>query len=128
MQKIIEQPPQEDALKIAMILKNLGFNIEFLGSKTYDLKKLQSLDQVDLMVIREAFSKYNHPRFMKYFFAHQPFGKRQEYTSKILNASLETLAHLIKICGFLLQTKVYLFWEKPAISEERIIQPQVTGG
>ena len=25
----------------------------------------------------------------------------------------QRLAHLIKVCGFLLQTKVYLFWGKP---------------
>jgi len=67
----------------------------------------------DVKLIREAFSKYNHPQFMKYFFAHQPFGKKQEYTLKILHANIETLAHLIKICGLLLQMKVYLFWEKP---------------
>jgi len=29
-----------------------------------------------------------------------------------MKASLEKLAHLIKICGLLLQTKVYLFWSK----------------
>ena len=28
------------------------------------------------------------------------------------DASLEKLAHLIKICGFLMQTKVYLFWRR----------------
>jgi hypothetical protein len=27
-----------------------------------------------------------------------------------MEASLEKIAHLIKVCGFLLQTKVYLFW------------------
>jgi hypothetical protein len=26
-------------------------------------------------------------------------------------ASLERLAHLIKVCGFRMQTKVYLFWQ-----------------
>jgi len=29
-----------------------------------------------------------------------------------MEASLERLAHLIKVCGLLLQTKVYLFWQK----------------
>jgi len=109
----MEQPRQEDASKSAMVLEKLGFNIQLLGSENYNLEKLQSVKTDDVELICEAFSRYNHPRFMKYFFAHQPFGKRQEYTSKILHASLETLAHLIKICGFLLQTKVYLFWENP---------------
>jgi len=49
-------------------------------------------------------------RFMKYFFPHQLFGKREAYTKEIRKASLERLAHLIKVCDFLMQTKVYLFW------------------
>jgi len=32
------------------------------------------------------------------------------YAEKVREASLEKLAHLIKVCGLLLQTKVYLFW------------------
>jgi hypothetical protein len=29
-----------------------------------------------------------------------------------MKAGLERLAQLIKVCGFLLQTKVYLFWKE----------------
>jgi ABC-type transport system involved in cytochrome c biogenesis ATPase subunit/GNAT superfamily N-acetyltransferase len=110
--KTVEQPPPKEALKIAGTLEKLGFNIQLLGSENYNLKKLQSLKPDDVEIIREAFIKYSCPRFMKSFGSPQPFGEKQEYTSKILNASLETMAHLIKICGMLLQTKVYLFWKK----------------
>jgi hypothetical protein len=33
-----------------------------------------------------------------------------DYERKVNAATLEQLASLIKICGFLLQTKAYLFW------------------
>jgi hypothetical protein len=33
-----------------------------------------------------------------------------DYERKVNAATLEQLASLIKICGFLMQTKVYLFW------------------
>ena len=36
--------------------------------------------------------------------------------SIIKKASLERLARLIKVCGFLLQTKVYLFWKNLCVS------------
>jgi hypothetical protein len=49
---------------------------------------------------------------MKYFFCHIPFGKKETYAKEISKASLEKLARLIKVCGFLMQTKVYLFWKK----------------
>jgi len=48
---------------------------------------------------------------MKYFFPHLVFGHKKAYVEEIKKLSLERLARLIKVCGFLLQTKVYLFWK-----------------
>ncbi len=112
MQKIVEQPPPKQALKIAEVLRKLGFNIHLLGSERYILSRLQSLNEKEIQTVREAFIKYSHARFMKYFFCHMPFGKKQTYNKEVKKASLGRLAHLIKICGFLSQTKVYLFWKK----------------
>jgi len=111
MRKIVEQPPPEEALKVAETLHELGFNIQLLGSERYVLSKLQTLTDEDLAKVKQAFVKNSHIRFMKYFFAHLPFGKKHVYAQEIMKASLERLAQLIKVCGFLLQTKVYLFWK-----------------
>ena len=111
MRKIAEQPPPKEALKIAEILQQLSFNIQLLGSEKYVLNKLQSLSEEQIKTIREAFIKHSHGRFMKYFFCHIPFGKKEAYAKEVMKASLERLARLIKVCGFLLQTKVYLFWK-----------------
>ncbi len=112
MQKIAEQPPPKEALKIAEVLAHLGFSIQLLGSEKYVLNKLQILSGGDLEKVREAFSKHCHTRFMKYLLPHQVFGRKKEYVEAIKNADVEKLSHLIKVGGFLLQTKVYLFWQK----------------
>jgi hypothetical protein len=112
MQKIAEQPPPKEALAIAEILQQLGFNIQLLGSEKYVLNKLQTLSNGDLEKLREAFIKHCHARFMKYFFCHIPFGRKEVYAKEVMKANLERLSHLIKVCGFLMQTKVYLFWSK----------------
>ena len=112
MQKIAEQPPPREALKIARTLHQLGFNAQLLGSEKYVLSKLQTLSDEGVVKVRKAFIRNSHARFMKYFFPHQLFGKREAYTKEIKKASLERLAHLIKVCGFLMQTKVYLFWKQ----------------
>jgi len=112
MQKIAEQPPPKQALKVAEVLQRLGFNIQLLGSEKYVLNKLQTLSKTEIAIIREAFIKHCHTRFMKYFFPHLLFGHKKVYAEEIKKASLERLAHLIKVCGFLMQTKVYLFWKK----------------
>jgi len=111
MMKIAEQPPSKEALKIAEILRQLGFNIQLLGSEKYVLNKLRTLTGNDVAVIREAFIKHSHARFMKYF-CDMPFGRKEAYTQEVRKAGLERLAHLIRVCGFLLQAKVYLLYEK----------------
>jgi hypothetical protein len=112
MRKIAEQPPPKEALKIAETLRQLGFNIQLLGSEKYVLNKLQTLSSQEIAIVRQAFIKHCYRRFMKYFSPHLPFGHKQPYVEEIKKASLEKLAHLIKVCGFLLQTKVYLFWSR----------------
>ena len=112
MRKIAEQPPPKEALKIAETLSQLGFNIHLLGSEKYVSTKLQTLNAESIAMIREAFIKYRHARFMKYFFCHVPFGRKEVYAKEVMKVNLERLTRLIKICGFLMQTKVYLFWLK----------------
>jgi GNAT superfamily N-acetyltransferase len=111
MQKIAEQPPPKEALRIAEILIQVGFNIRLLGSEKYVLNKLQTLGKKERAIIKEAFIKHCHTRFMKYFFPRMLFGHRKDYVKEIKKASLERFVHLIKVCGFLMQTKVYLFWK-----------------
>jgi len=112
MQKISEQPPSKKALAIAQVLSELSFNIQLLGSEKYVLNKLRTLKLEDVARIKDAFIRNKAPRFMKYFFSHEAYGKQELYRKKLMKASLERLARLIKVCGLLLQAKVYLFWKK----------------
>jgi rRNA pseudouridine-1189 N-methylase Emg1 (Nep1/Mra1 family) len=95
------------------MLEGLGFNLEHLGSHSYVVRKLRELSPKDEKAIRTALIKYKHRRFFKVFVGGMPYGDTKLYDEKVRNASVEQLATLIKTCGFLLQTKVYLFWQKP---------------
>lgn len=75
------------------------------------LQKLQELSSDDLERVRQAFMKGGHVRFLKLFSSGLPFGHMADYRKEVRFASLEKLVGLIKICGFLMQTKAYLFWE-----------------
>jgi GNAT superfamily N-acetyltransferase len=119
MRKVAEQPPPKEAMKIAERLSSLGFNVRLLCSGKYVLGKLQSLSRDQIDAIREAFIKYSHPRFMKSFSEKMPFGSKEEYAEEIKEASLERLTRLIKVCGFLIQTKVYLFWKTSIIAKAK---------
>lgn len=107
----MEQPPPKHALAIREVLSNLGFNPALLASEKYVLNKLLNLSEEQLQDIRRAFMENVHVRFMKEFFYHQPFGKRELYKEKVQTVSLEKLAKLIHVTALLIQTKVYLFWK-----------------
>jgi len=49
---------------------------------------------------------------MNSFSSHLPFGTKDVYVNEIMVADLDKLAGLIRICGFLMQTKAYLFWKR----------------
>jgi hypothetical protein len=59
--------------------------------------------------------KQRHTRFMKSFSYHLPYGTKIANEKEIPAADPDKLAHLIKICGFLMQTKVYLFWSHKSV-------------
>jgi hypothetical protein len=112
MQKIMEQPTSKQALAIRDILSNLGFNTTLLTSEKYVLNKLHSLSEEQLQDVRQAFIENMHLRFVKEFFYHQPYGKKELYKKSVTTASLEKLAKLIHVTALLLQTKIYLFWKQ----------------
>jgi hypothetical protein len=119
MQKIMEQPPPKQALAIREVLSNLGFNHSLLASEKYVLNKLRDLSDKQLWDIRRAFMENVHVRFMKEFFYHQPYGERELYKEKVQTASLEKLGKLINVAALLLQTKIYLYWQKCSASRHK---------
>jgi hypothetical protein len=100
--------------KVSRVLLELGFDMHLLGSERYVKAKLENLTSAQLSQVRGTFVKNSHPRFKKEFASsrHQPFGKTSDYIKGVENAGSEKLARLIKIVGMLLQTKIYLFWQK----------------
>lgn len=112
MTRVAIQDPPKEALRLLEMLKKFGFNAELLGSARHVNGILHALSERDIVELRKAFSKNRHMRFSKSFSYHMPYGTVAAYRKQIEEASLEKLAQLIKICGFLLQSKVYLFWRR----------------
>lgn len=115
MKKISEQKPSEEALQVADVLTSLGFDLRLLGSQKHVLDKLQSLSPEQIETLKEAFVKNDHPRFRREIAAnrHMHYGTTAAYAEGIKNINMERMAKFVKIVGMLLQTKVYLFWNKP---------------
>jgi len=114
MQKVLEQKPSEEALRVADVLSSLGFDLKFLGSHKHVTDKLQNLTPEQLESLKATFIKNDHPRFRREFAAnrHSPYGSASAYAEGVRNASSDRMTRLVKITGMLLQTKVYLSWNK----------------
>jgi hypothetical protein len=79
------------------------------------MSQLKHLTDSELSMVRQAFTKNAHLRYLKEFFYHQPYGKRELYNQEVQTAGLEKLAKLIHVTALLLQAKVYLFWRTPSL-------------
>ena len=111
MQEIVVQPPPQEALRVAALLEKIGFNKQMLCSRTCVFSKLKVLSEIDVTKIKEVSIKNNHTCFLKAFAYHQPFGTKTAYAEAVAEIDLDKLADLIRVCGFLTQTKSYLFWK-----------------
>jgi len=114
MKKIAIQTQVKSVAKISRLLVSLGFDLQFLGSKTYVKEALEGLDPKKIAQLREGFLHCKHPRFQPQFcsLGHQLYFTKDEWTTAVKTANIEKLGNVIKIIGVLLQTKVYLLWSK----------------
>jgi hypothetical protein len=114
MVRVAMQEPPKEAVKVLQVLETLGSNRELLGSSRHVAENLEGLSQIQIVELKNSFARFRHTRFSKSFSYHLPYGTVEMYRRQIQGASLEKLAVMIRICGFLLQSKVYLFCRKRA--------------
>ena len=114
MRRVLEQTPGKEATVIAEVLKQFGFDLQLLSSERYVRGKLEGLSPEQMVTLKGSFVKNDHQRFRKEIASlrHVPYGTTKAYREGIETADLEKIAKLVKIVGVLLQTKVYLFWNR----------------
>lgn len=109
MLRVAVQEPPKEAVKVLQVLVKLGFNRELLGSSRHVSETIQGLSQIQIAELKATLARFRHSRFSKSFSYSLPYGTVEMYRKHIEKASLEKLAVLVRICGFLMQTKQYLF-------------------
>lgn len=114
MRRVLVHESPKAAVQMSKLLSELGFDIRLLGSTRYVRGKLEGLNPTQIEALREGFIKNSHLRFRKEFASmrREPYGTTKAFRKGIATADLEKIAKLIKIVGVLLQTKVYLFWNR----------------
>jgi len=113
MKKILESKPNPAVLEAVEKLRKLGFNPVFLSSEKYNMHQLQALRSVSqAKTILKDLSKAVGIYRKRLWSSSQAYMQKEEFNNRVDKAGVEKLAKMLRILGFLTQTKVYLFWKK----------------
>jgi len=112
MEKITETIPDPKTLKIIKKLKDLNFNPVFLTSQKMNLHHLENMTQKEIKQAKEALKQVSGIYRKRIISVKQAFVKKADYAQVIDEADNSKLAKMLRILGFLAQTKVYLLWKK----------------
>jgi len=112
MTKIAETTPNPQILKIVEQLKDLNFDPVFLTSERTNMNKLQNMTEKEVNKVKMLIKKVSSIYRKRVASTKQAFLKKEEYAAIVDAADIQKLAKMIRILGFLTQTKVYLFWKR----------------
>jgi len=113
MQKIAESKPSSQLVEAVERLRKLGFNPVFLTSETTNLVKLLRMSPEEVGEVRNVFKGISGGIYGRRLLSvYQAFLTKEDFVARVESASVEKLAKMLRILGFLTQTKVYLFWKK----------------
>ena len=107
--KIAETTLNLQILKAVEKLINLNFNPVFLTSERMNLNKLQSLTEMEVSKVRRALKEVKGIYRKRVAGTKQAFLNKEEYEAIVDAADTDKLAKMLRILGFLTQTKLYLF-------------------
>jgi len=112
MTKIAETTPNPQILKIVEQLKALNFDPVFLTSERTNMNKLQNMTKKEVDKVKMLIKKVSGIYRKRVASTKQAFLKKEEYDAIVDAADIQKLAKMLRILGFLTQTKVYLFWKR----------------
>jgi len=112
MTKIAETEPNLEILRAVEKLRAFNFNPIFLTSEGTNLQKLKLMSAKEVNGVRTVFKEVSGSVYRKRITgACQAFLAKEEFEALVDATSLQKLAKMLRILGFLMQTKVYLFWK-----------------
>ena len=127
MTKIVESVPNRELVGVVEKLRGFGFNPIFLTSEKMNLRKLRKMSTQEVQQVKEVFKEISGGVYWKRITAaHQAYLKRKEFNDRVDAAGLEKLARMLRILGFLVQTKVYLFWKRSRAKKYVLVAKKAT--
>jgi len=112
MKRIAEQKPDPSCQKAIEQLRKLGFNLILLASKKQNLRRLKELSREEMSQCKDILANVRLPRLWRAAVPEKPYTDNVTYRSAIEKAGIEKMARMLRVLSILMQTKVYLLWER----------------
>ena len=116
MTKIAQTTPNPQILKVIEKLRTFNFNPVLLTSERTNINKLQNMTETEVNKVRIAIKEVTGIYRKRVAGTKQAFLKKEEYATIVDAADTNKLTKMLRIIGFLTQTKVYLFWKRQKMS------------
>jgi len=114
MKKIAEQKPEPSCRKAVEELREIDFNPILLASEKQNLQRLRELSMEEMSRCKGILANVRHPRLRRAAVPEEPYTNDDTYRSAIREAGVEKTARILRVLSILMQTKVYLLWERAA--------------
>ena len=112
MTKITQTIPDPKILQAVKELSNLEFNPVFLTSEKNNLNKLQNMPQTKIEEVKKILKRVPGLYRKRIAGKKQAFLTKNDFGTIVEAADNNKLAKMLRILGFLTQTKMYLFWKQ----------------
>ena len=112
MTKIAETQPNPQLLKAVEKLRAFNFNPVFLTSERTNLNKMQNMTEKEVDKVKMVLKQVTGIYRKRIAGTKKAFLNKEEYEAVVDAADITKVARMLRIVGFLTQTKVYLFWKK----------------
>jgi len=113
--RIEESKSEPRILEAVEKLRTLGFNPIFLSSEKGNLEKLQKMPAHEVEQVKNIFKEVSRSSGVyrkRIMSVREAYLTHEQFCTRVDRASLEKLARMLRILGFLTQTKVYLYWKR----------------
>jgi ABC-type transport system involved in cytochrome c biogenesis ATPase subunit/GNAT superfamily N-acetyltransferase len=114
MRRIAESTLSKHVSNALSQLEQLGFDTSLMASTSYNEQKMQQTEAKPIVDILTELSLHDGSIRRRLASTKNIYPKHEEFAAKITQLSTSELAVALKRLSFCAQSKVYLFWKKPA--------------
>jgi len=121
MKRILERQPDESVLEATERLWLLGFNPVMMASEAYNRWQLMVLSPEQVERVKEILLGVKPHYYKRLMSTGRPYVKKAKFKDWLSKQPWDRLSRCLSILSILSETKVYLFWSRDWLDDNKMI-------